>query len=88
MVAAAPSPEPNAGLARNAQALRDAGATVLWYVYTRNGSVPCCECCEDLDDYIQDHDYVYILFYSKARRRERAVCLISTPQFMSPGAKN
>jgi hypothetical protein len=27
-----------------------------------------CECCEDLDDYIQDHDYVYILFYSKVGR--------------------
>ena len=48
VVAAAPSQEPSAELARNAQALRDAGATVLWYVYTRNGSVPCCECCEDL----------------------------------------
>ena len=48
VVAAAPSREPSAELARNAQALRDAGATVLWYVYTRNGSVPCCECCEDL----------------------------------------
>jgi hypothetical protein len=27
-----------------------------------------CECCEDLDDYIQDYDYVYILFYSKVGR--------------------
>jgi hypothetical protein len=27
-----------------------------------------CECCEDLDDFIQDYDYVYILFYSKVGR--------------------
>jgi hypothetical protein len=27
-----------------------------------------CDCCEDIDDYIQDYDYVYILFYSKVGR--------------------
>ena len=48
VVASNITPQPNPELAREAQVLRDAGVTLLWYVYTRNGSVPCCVCCEDL----------------------------------------
>ena len=35
-------------LAAAAQDLLDAGVNVMWYVYTRDSSKPCCYCCEDI----------------------------------------